>query len=501
LSDYYSSNTLVNEIIPWLHIEEAEGKLYVMSFRKLEEDVEASLYESYYALNDRENIYSNSEANSFLTLANLQANVFTSNIVNRVNSDKVFVGHQLNGNTQANGLYQLIDAVYYTFNANASYNADGSKKPQLWQIYGGEAGYLTLPNPFIFDKNQGVNTAFEFNFAPVVRSLVNLDNSGLANSCVILHYNPTHGFYCNKSLTPTSNAHATMVTFLPSISLTVVDNTVFSTTLDAANLQISVTYSNNLIYPSAQSKVMIDSTTGFVALREVAVNSSANVQIIGLNMLPSATMKVTAGWPNYVNVSSVSLNVANNFIPPVPSKVEFSTPGSYTYTMPNVYSQAIVRVYGGGGGGGNSGFSPAGVAGANGTNSSFNVTVLARGGQAGNGASIGEGNPDGESGAGGLASGGDVNIQGYVGPCPGPDGGLGGVLSRDATPYGGGGGGTTGPGGSQVGGAGGSGGYSQKTYTDSELTGNVAILVGSGGAGAGTAGDGANGGVTIEFTA
>ncbi len=503
MANYYVTPDLNIPVIPWLYIDIDDGLFYLMAFSKVSNTVEQSLYENFYNGNiaDRSQIYSDIEANTYLTIDNLVGNVFSnSDIYTNIRNPKTFKGSQIGG-INSTSLYYLTEAVKYEFDANLSYNADGSKKPQLWRIVANEPGALTVPTEFILDRVTGPGPIqFLFNFSPILHTLVNLNNASFANSLVILHYHSDHGYYCNQNVDTSANAHNTMVNFLPSIALTVTDNTVFSTTNEAPNLEIAITYSNTDPYPTAQTKVIVDSSKGYISNRQVPANSTANAQIIGLNLREDETMTVTAGWSNYVNVATLDLSIVNNYVAPVPAKVEFATPGSYEYTMPNAYSQAIVRVYGGGGGGGKASFPGPGPNGAPGTNSSFNVTVLGRGGSEGKGAEIGEGLPNGDSGTGGAASGGDINIQGFVGDCPGPDGGIGGVLLRDGTPYGAGGSGANGSGGSQIGGTGGSGGYSQKTYTDSELTGNVVIVVGSGGAGGSDAGDGANGGVTIEFT-
>ena len=106
------------------------------------------------------------------------------------------------------------------------------------------------------------------------------------------------------------------------------------------------------------------------------------------------------------------------------SPVTYSTPGSYSYTVPS--NGFNVEVWGGGGGGG--GWSTSGVAGGA---SSFNSSVVGGGGCGGEPVlSLGDG------AFGGSASGGDTNMQGgstrgsMIGGSS-PNGGSGGIRKRD----------------------------------------------------------------------
>lgn len=189
----------------------------------------------------------------------------------------------------------------------------------------------------------------------------------------------------------------------------------------------------------------------------------------------------------------------------------FDTSGSFT--VPAYTGSITVEVWGGGGGGGQ--YYTDGTAGGD---SSFD-SLIARGGGKGRGSVYASWEAaHGPGGAGGVASGGDVNLTGGVGGpflttqicggayCPdgtggsSPNGGSGGEgnLKNTWTPRGdgkgfpgqapGGGGGagygSSGHGYGQ-GNGGGGGGYASKTYSASQLAPGtvVAVTVGSGGAG------------------
>ncbi len=208
----------------------------------------------------------------------------------------------------------------------------------------------------------------------------------------------------------------------------------------------------------------------------------------------------------------------------------FSTPGTYTRTVPS-FSTMTVEVWGGGGAGG--GFSGVnGTTGGAGSASSFNNELVANGGGGGVQYNI--------PGAGGTTNNaGDVNTSGNSGQngstqngvtsvfVPGgdggsaPNGGAGGTGARSSNgnytgspgsiPGAGGGGGSAtvrrnpfppfylNAGSS----GGGSGGYTSKTYTQSTIASGaqVSIVVGPGGTGSGSGtsqgGSGAPGGVVI----
>ena len=206
----------------------------------------------------------------------------------------------------------------------------------------------------------------------------------------------------------------------------------------------------------------------------------------------------------------------------------YSTPGSYSFTVPS-YGTLTVEVWGAGGGGG-SGYTTKN--GSSGGNSTFEF-VFAGGGSGGSHA----GNTSNPGGAGGYASGGTTNQSGTTGQtgstnsacCPkggaggaGANGGAGGAGAPwsggsnaagvpGTVPGGGGGGAATGGGKllPRTAGGGGGGAYASKTYSVGELISgsSVDVNVGSGGAGGPTGpiipqngGNGAAGKVVVTWT-
>lgn len=199
----------------------------------------------------------------------------------------------------------------------------------------------------------------------------------------------------------------------------------------------------------------------------------------------------------------------------------YSTPGTYSFTVPS-YATLTVQVWGGGGGGGAQN-SPYSSIGSDGGQSSFAGTVIANGGGAGAVVETGGSTPS-PGGAGGTASGGTINTTGSNGVStsgvwsgPGgaggssPNGGTGGAggatggssPGSDGGAPGGGGGGASA---FMPGSGGGGGGYSSITYTTGQLTvgGGISIVVGAGGSGSPNptyaAGTGASGQVSITYT-
>src|SRR3989344_2590634 len=148
----------------------------------------------------------------------------------------------------------------------------------------------------------------------------------------------------------------------------------------------------------------------------------------------------------------------------------YTTPGTYTYTVPSGAVTVTVKGAGGGGGGKGDDIRP----GSAGRQSSFGNTVVARGGSGGNVSTY-----TASPGAPGTASGGDTNTTGG-----GASGGSGGTLASAAT--------------------GGNGGMSVKTYQAGALTSPITVVVGAGGAGGATVnpsysgGNGSSGSVVIS---
>lgn len=133
---------------------------------------------------------------------------------------------------------------------------------------------------------------------------------------------------------------------------------------------------------------------------------------------------------------------------------------SGTFDVPDGYTSLTVEINGAGGGGGcgRTSITTPGQGGFPGGDTIFDV-LTAGGGQAGGG---GFGGTPGSVGADGDSTGGDTNITG------GSD-----------VPHGLGGAGQAGIGG----GNGGTGGYTFKSYAEGEISGSVAVTIGSGGAG------------------
>lgn len=207
-----------------------------------------------------------------------------------------------------------------------------------------------------------------------------------------------------------------------------------------------------------------------------------------------------------------------------PGSQNFTTAGSFSFTVPTpCYNTLTVKVWGGGGGGGGAGGSAC-TNGSAGGQSKFNNALIANGGAGGlkscfaSGANL-------AGGAGGTASGGSTNTTGGAGTSrstatgPGTKGGnapggggaggngsstFGGGAASNGTAQGGGGGGAASLYGAT---GGGSGGYSTKVYVTGDLTpgASLPVVVGAGGAnGVGytsayNGGDGAIGRVTITW--
>jgi hypothetical protein len=186
----------------------------------------------------------------------------------------------------------------------------------------------------------------------------------------------------------------------------------------------------------------------------------------------------------------------------------YTTPGTYTFTVPSYSSSVVVELWGGGGGSGGSGPTPGGANGGAGSASTFAApggTLSAGGGGGGATSTSGLG----AMGAGGTASGGDVNTNGTTGTgvagssttgYAAPNGYWNSVATTQASngPAFVGkfaGGAATGSnwyvgGGAPIGGSGGSGAYVKKTYSAGVLTSGstITVVVGSGGTAGGQGG-------------
>ena len=268
----------------------------------------------------------------------------------------------------------------------------------------------------------------------------------------------------------------------------------------------TVTVSDTL--PSGMAATAISGTGWTCTLGTVSCTRSNALAAGASYPTITLTVNVAANAPAFVtNVASVSgggdTNTSNNtasvstmVLAVDPGSQTFTTAGTYSFTVP-AHNVLTVQLWGGGGAGqtDSSCMGVGGNAPRNGTQSSFNGTVIAGGGGGGNGA------PGfGGGGVGGTASGGDTNINGNVGGAgvgssggSAPGGGGGGGASgvgwaapglNGAAPGGGGGGGSSGGNGSTNSWpAGGSGAYSQKNYSTGALTvgTSVTVVVGAGG--------------------
>lgn len=159
-----------------------------------------------------------------------------------------------------------------------------------------------------------------------------------------------------------------------------------------------------------------------------------------------------------------------------PGSQTYSTPGTYTFTVPNYAGNLNVTVNGGGGGGGGVGNAPGGAGG----DSNFGGTVVAHGGGGGGESLIPS--TGATVGSPGTASGGNVsNTTGG-----GASGGTGGVNSTDTrgNPYG----------------HGGSGGKAVSAYSSGSLSNTFTVIVGPGGKGTNGGSPGFNGSVTVTWT-
>lgn len=308
---------------------------------------------------------------------------------------------------------------------------------------------------------------------------------------------------------------------------------------------------------------------GITAPSSVVVNQQYNMTIV--NGAPNSQFIYTQNGTNPITLTldgtggytftNTSLNTSGTYVyeftflatgnvrsvttvatAPVPIVTDFTTPGTYTFTVP-VYNSLTVYVWGGGGAGNRTQGQASATFENPGGTSSFGSYLSATGGAAaiyagpdGNGTYIA---PD--TNAGGIGAGGDINISGtagsnyydaateigysYGGAAGGTTygGGATKIVSGNywnypsgngllGNPYGGGGTGTTWLdtkyGGVAFFPGGGGGGFARKTFSAGSLTAGstVTITVGAGGAGktestlGTTGGSGANGAVLIRWS-
>lgn len=259
-----------------------------------------------------------------------------------------------------------------------------------------------------------------------------------------------------------------------------------------------------LLAPCGTQSVTWSSCSGTLG-STLASGSSTLITNTAANYTGSVTVTCTDGTLDHSSPSCASLVV--------PGSQDYTTAGSYTFTVP-AFNTLTVQVWGGGGGaggrgaGGNAGSASSfsGVSGAAGTGGGANMS---------GGTSIG--------GAGGTATGGDTNTTGSAGSNTStfaganggnsPNGGTGGAGTGTANgngsagnPPGGGGGGGGGAGAAARGGGGGGGGaYASKTYSAGQFSvgSQITVSVGAGGTGGttgfGTGGTGGTGRVYIQW--
>lgn len=184
--------------------------------------------------------------------------------------------------------------------------------------------------------------------------------------------------------------------------------------------------------------------------------------------------KTNAEWTSFYTSPPPGVTVASCV---TPGSQNYTTAGTYSFTVP-AYTTLTVQVWGGGGGGGaGSGFRNArtgcmvgvNLDGGVGGQSSWNSTLFANGGNGGGGVTDRFG-ASAAAGAGGTASGGTTNTTGNSG-----SGQTGGTALNGGTDYGGNGGATYS--GCGASGGGGSGGYSTQTYSAGQLTVGASITV------------------------
>jgi len=181
-------------------------------------------------------------------------------------------------------------------------------------------------------------------------------------------------------------------------------------------------------------------------------------------------VKVSGTWKeinkSYVRVSGVWKQVHAGV---VPGSTTYTTPGTYSFTVPK-HNTLTVKVWGAGGSGASNTEN-----GETGGTSSWNGTVIANGGR------LGTITPTRVAGAGGTASGGSTNVNGGAAGTPAPisragvaadsgygDGGSGAAWFSYVQQYAGGGGG---------------GAYSTRTYSVGTFSSgsSVTVIVGAGG--------------------
>jgi len=281
---YYSNTINYKTSFPWIYVDEANNKLLALSFVQADDDIEPLLkLDKLY--------YTNAQAERILTYANLIPRV-SNNIISYLYESTAFWGYQI-GCTAANNLFFLREALVYTHNASASFaSLNGTKIPQLWQIDTNSEGVFSRPKTFTFNK-----------LAPTSLSSfllgVNFTASNLANTLLILDTNPALGYRCNQTLTYTSNAKSTLVSYLPSISIAG-----DSTAGDPEEPRITLTATIN---QSGNTTIHLSSDAGTVLQKQLIANNSGQVNVSAIGLDDNQVATFYFGFENYLNVNTFAI--------------------------------------------------------------------------------------------------------------------------------------------------------------------------------------------------
>ena len=277
----------------------------------------------------------------------------------------------------------------------------------------------------------------------------------------------------------------TIISVLP-LNITAVSTSTLKAAINSPNLINLINYTGGLtpftysISPTLPDPLAIDSTTGYVTGIPTA---SADTATYTVTLSDSAHQTTATTIRFAVGVG--------------PGEVSYTTPGTYTFTVPEgVTSISVVTVAGGGGGViASSGYVTQAPTDGGDSTVNRNTTVLV-------GASGGKHGNNGRSGGAvlvgtGFSGGAGVNSSGRYGGAGGGAGGytaVGGDGSGTAFDGIGGGGGGVGLYGGTVGGAGGSGGSNGSGGTGGEYGG------GGGGSGAGIGNCSGGGGGALAYS-
>lgn len=304
MTAHYVISDISANVVPWIHIDTANNKIYVLGLAKIDDEIEQKVYENY-NLGITQDFFSDYDANIFLNIDNLKTKAFP----NTYNSgfDFLFLkGSQLQ-TSAGNSLFFISHSLIYTFNPNNGISEDNTRELQFERIRIGRPAALTLPEKFVFDKDkQTLIQTSDFNESVLLQVVAGLGVNSLSDALILLHSHPTFGYYSNLPLANTSNTYSTFVNYLPSIAIS---NT-------AENFLATVYRANGQIFTQANTKLYITNTKGYVAEKEVVVvNATANLTVADLYLAANQTIVVRAGWSNYQNVVEYTLSTSNSEIP------------------------------------------------------------------------------------------------------------------------------------------------------------------------------------------